>query len=230
MANEVNTSRNEASVAPIITALESIFDSFNKHFFDSALLKPTITLSQKGTKTATVHGWFTQEKVWVRTRDGQDVDRHHEINICPEHLNRPAEEICETLLHEMVHLFNAMNGKQDCSSNGQYHNRQFKTSAKAHGLIAEKVRNYGYAKTSLKPETAEFIKSLDLTAFILYRDSIQADATGALPSQQKQSSTRKYICPKCGTLIRATKEVNVICGNCKRRFKEDKPDNELHND
>lgn len=63
MENEINTPRNDASIALIIKALESIFDSFNEHFFDSALLKPTITLSQKGTKTATVYGWFTPMKV-----------------------------------------------------------------------------------------------------------------------------------------------------------------------
>ena len=226
MSTEINVPHNDASVAPTIEALERIFDRFNKRFFNSALLKPTITLSQKGTKMAKTQGWCTEEKVWVRTRDGQEVDRHHEINICPEYLNRPPEEICETLLHEMVHLYNITNGIKDCSSNGQYHNKQFKTSAKAHGLIAEKVRNYGYAKTSLNPEAAELIKRLDLTAFVLYRDSMRKDTTGSSSSQPKQSSTRKYVCPKCGTSIRATKEVNVICGNCKRPFMEDKPGNE----
>lgn len=226
MSNEINTPRNDASVAPIITALERIFDRFNEHFFNSALLKPMITLSQKGTKTATVYGWFTPEKVWVQARDGQVVDRHHEINICPEHLDRPPEEICETLLHEMIHLYNITNGSKDCGRNGQYHNTKFKKSAEEHGLIAEKVRNYGYAKTSLAPKTIEFIKSLDLTAFALYRDSMQTDAAGiVITSEKKPSSTRKYICPNCGTSIRATKEVNVICGDCKRPFKEIKPDN-----
>ena len=226
MSNENSPPRNDASVAPTITALEGIFDSLNKRFFNNALLKPTITLSQKGTKTAKTQGWCTEEKVWVQTRNGQEVDRHHEINICPEYLNRPPEEICATLLHEMVHLLNTINGVQDCSSNGQYHNERFKTSAEAHGLNVEKVRNYGYAKTSLKPETVKFIKSLDLTAFVLYRDSMRKDTTGSSASQPKQSSTRKYVCPKCGTSIRATKEVNVICGNCKRPFMEDKPGNE----
>ena len=223
MSTEINVPHSDASVAPIITALEGIYDSLNKRFFNSALLKPTIALSQKGTKIATVYGWFTPMKVWVQTRDGQNVDRHHEINICPEHLNRPPEEICETLLHEMVHLFNAMNGSQDCSSNGQYHNRRFKTSAEAHGLIAEKNRNYGYSNTSLKPETIEFIKGLDLAAFVLHRDSGQtngAEVAPAAPTEKKTSSTRKYICPKCGTSIRATKKVRVRCDICDVLFKE----------
>ena len=226
MPTKIDVPYNGASVAPIITALEGIFDSFNKLFFDSALSKPTITLSQKRTKTAKTQGWCTEEKVWVQTRDGQDVARYYEINICPEHLNQPPEEVCGILLHEMVHLYNIANGIKDCGSNGQYHNTKFKKSAEEHGLIAEKDPNYGYAKTSLAQESIEFIKTLDLTAFVLYRDSMQTDATGSSSPQQKQSSTRKYICPICRTSIRATKEVNVICGNCKRPFKEDKPDNE----
>ena len=24
----------------------------------------------------------------------------------------------------------------------------------------------------------------------------------------------KYVCPKCGAIIRATKQVNVVCGDC----------------
>ena len=33
------------SVAPIVRELEIVFDNFNAHFFDSALLTPVITLS-----------------------------------------------------------------------------------------------------------------------------------------------------------------------------------------
>lgn len=28
----------------------------------------------------------------------------------------------------------------------------------------------------------------------------------------------KYVCPKCGAIIRATKLVNVVCGDCKVAF------------
>lgn len=33
-------------------------------------------------------------------------------------------------------------------------------------------------------------------------------------SGERKSSTRKYICPQCGQSVRATKEVNIICGVC----------------
>ena len=28
----------------------------------------------------------------------------------------------------------------------------------------------------------------------------------------------KYVCPKCGAIIRATKQVNVVCGDCNVPF------------
>jgi predicted RNA-binding Zn-ribbon protein involved in translation (DUF1610 family) len=28
----------------------------------------------------------------------------------------------------------------------------------------------------------------------------------------------KYVCPQCGTIIRATREVNVVCGDCGEAF------------
>ena len=39
-------------------------------------------------------------------------------------------------------------------------------------------------------------------------------------TKTKQSS-RKYVCPVCGCIIRATKEVHVICGDCNVEFEEE---------
>ena len=33
-------------------------------------------------------------------------------------------------------------------------------------------------------------------------------------------SSKKYVCPCCGLIIRATKEVHVICAECDREFEE----------
>lgn len=205
------------SLAPDIKALEELFSSLNKELFNSALLKPVISLSQRGTRAA--KGWCTEEKVWAAADANQDSERYYEINICPEYLNRPIEEIAEIMLHEMVHLFNIIHGIQDCSSNGQYHNRHFKESAEQHGLNVERVQNYGYAQTSLKQETVDFIRSLDLTAFDLYREGVQKSVE-LVKITRKPSSTRTYVCPKCKTLIRATKKVQVRCDGCNVLFRD----------
>lgn len=215
------------SIAPTIEGLEKLFEIFNKEFFNCALLTPVITLSQKGTKAA--RGWCTEKKVWAQTGGDAASERFYEINICPEFLNQPVEEVCGVLLHEMVHLFNIVNGVLDCTSNGQYHNKHFKENAETHGLRAEKTDRYGYAQTSLKPETVDFIRQLDFSAFALYRNSVKEepqdsdDTTSAKRvSSRRPSSTRTYVCPKCGTRIRATKEVRVRCDQCKELFRERK--------
>ena len=62
-ADTCHTTRSSStapSVAPIIEDLENLFESFNRKFFNSALLVPVITLSQKGTKSA--KGWCTGKK------------------------------------------------------------------------------------------------------------------------------------------------------------------------
>ena len=48
------------------------------------------------------------------------------------------------------------------------------------------------------------------------------DVLGTLPKggsrTKKPSSTRKYICPKCGNSCRATKTINIICGDCMEKM------------
>ena len=53
-------------------------------------------------------------------------------------------------------------------------------------------------------------------AKVLGHDIIENTAA----TKTKQSS-RKYVCPVCGCIIRATKEVHVICGDCNVEFEEE---------
>lgn len=49
---------------------------------------------------------LTKEALEAMKKD----DGFYEINICAEHLARPFEQVAETLLHEMVHLYNLQIG------------------------------------------------------------------------------------------------------------------------
>lgn len=89
---------NEVSLKPVIEELESLFSKFNARFFADKLEKPVITVSPDHTRGA--YGWCTGWKAW---KAGED-EGHYEINLCAEYLNRPFEETCGTLIHEMVHL------------------------------------------------------------------------------------------------------------------------------
>ena len=195
--------------------LNKVFDLLNAEFFESALSRPTITIQS----TPRAYGHFSlREDTWI-----SKLGKTHEINIGAGTLARPIEEVAATLLHEMVHYYNFVNGVQDCSRNGTYHNRKFKKAAEARGLIVQHSEKYGWSHTSPSDELLEFVLDNDLTDILINRNefsSFQITGTGTHSGTPigttvpKKSSSRKYICPCCGMSVRATKEVNIACLDC----------------
>lgn len=204
-------SMKQQSLQPIIEKLEKLFSKFNERFYKNELQKPVITVSPDTTKGA--YGWCTSWKAWGT---GEENEGYYEINICAEYLSRPFEDIANTLLHEMVHLLNLQIGIQDTSRGGTYHNKKFKETAEQHGLIAESSIKYGFSSTSLNDEAKAFIDSMADKKFELFRKPLPK-----IKGQSKSNSSRKYVCPVCGAIIRATKEVHVICGDCEVEFEEE---------
>ena len=215
----------DTSLIPVLKTLEELFVILNNEFFSGELETPVITASTAGRKSA--YGWCTTYRAWtdkekrepidiVPTPEEMDIlteqDGYYEINICAEYLQRSFNEICETMLHEMCHLYNLQIGVQDCSRGGSYHNTKFKEVAEKHGLEVEKTR-YGWSETSLNYQALSFIQSLDKTKFVLHRRFPKKET-----ETKKKSSMRKYMCPECYEQIRATKEVSVVCGKCNKLF------------
>lgn len=221
----------ETSLKPVIEKLENLFSKFNEKFYNGELQTPVITVSPDTTRGA--YGWCTAWKAWSTQEQKKIIDLasitkeqidslkkdegFYEINICAEYLSRPFEQIAETLLHEMVHLFNLQEGIQDTSRSGTYHNKKYKESAEQHGLNVDKDTKYGWTKTSLNDEAKAFVDSLQDKKFQLFRKSIPK-LPGVAKTKQR---SRKYVCPVCGCIIRATKEVHVICGDCEVEFEEE---------
>lgn len=193
-----------ASIQTVIANLENLFSTFNKEIFEDKLENPVITVSPDTTVGA--YGWCTSWKAW---QDGSG-NGYYEINLTAEYLNRPFHEICETLIHEMVHLKNLYEGVQDTSRGGFYHNKKFKDSAENCGLVVTKDNKYGWCRTTLNPQTMDMVEKLNGQDFGLVRSKV----TKAEKASKGKSSSIKYVCPQCGMIIRATKEVRVICGDC----------------
>lgn len=196
------------SLQTTIQELEDLFEIFNSVYFESKLSKPVITVSPDMTKGS--YGWCTSWKAW---KDASGKDGYYEINICAEHLARPFEDVAGTMLHEMIHLYNLERGVKDCSRGGTYHNAKFKAAAESHGLVVEADSKYGWCKTDLNEQSkeivADFMDDLGKTTFDLFREAIKKE-----PKKGGKSSSRKYVCPCCGLIIRATKEVKVKCYEC----------------
>lgn len=194
------------SLKDVIGTLEKLFDKFNDDIYQGELEKPIISVSPDTTSGA--YGWVTSWKAWDNYGQGR-----YEINLCAEHLNRPFAEICVTLLHEMVHLYNLQHEIKDTSRGGKYHNMKFKKEAEKRLLNVDKDSKYGFCHTSLNEDGVAYIESLDAVNFPLYRIPPTKVASGS-----RKSSSRKYVCPTCGLSIRATKDVNIMCGDCEEHM------------
>lgn len=192
--------------------LGKLYDYVNDQLFNSELVRPVITAQNDEKNRA--YGWFTLKKVW---KENEQDDGEYEINMSAQYLNRPVNEIASTLIHEMCHHYAKVNNMQDCSRSGTYHNKLFKKIAETHGLKVECVQTIGWSKTSLTEETEELLQ-----VFLEYYPASLIYRTPVLKGQRvKTSSTRKYVCPCCGQSVRATKTVNIFCGDCNEPMNEE---------
>ena len=216
--------RNLAS--DIVIRAEAMFDLSNEHFYNNQLERPSITVSSNGGRGTC--GWCSVYEI----RNDQK-EAYREINICAEYIDRPITEVAATMLHEMAHLYNLVNGIKDVSNNGYYHNKQFKATAEAHGLCIAKHPKYGRTITTPASETADRLMTVPGMEDIKVsrKTLMQAKAaTGGVmetgeeekPKHLTRTITKnrniKYVCPDCGAIIRANKVINVICGECMVAF------------
>lgn len=204
--------------------LEKMFRALNADWFNGELEEPIITIQS----TPRCYGHVTVGKTWKRKDDWR-----HELNLGAETLSRPIENVTATMLHEMVHLYNIAHEVQDCSRGGSYHNKKFKDEAERRGLHIEHHERYGWTLTEPTEELIDYIIQQGWSEVEMNRSSGWTPppsaggkaGAGSIPTgdgedKPKKSSTRKYVCPCCGQSIRATKAVNVICGNCMERMTE----------
>ena len=183
-----------------IKALEDIFDKLNAIYFEGKLPKPVITVQT----TPKAYGHCSTKKIWK-----SETAAMYEINLGAEFINRPMEQTCATLQHEMVHLHCNENDIRDTCQNGRYHNKAFAVECEARDLIVEYDRANGYAHTSpseaFKKKIAE--AGIDLTVrFARIMPKAKAKA--------ERQKAHKYVCPICGQEVRSTSELSLICGVC----------------
>ena len=198
--------------------LEKLFDRLNEDFFDGVLERPVITIQS----TPRAYGHYTLYDAWSVKGEG-----HRELNLGAGTLDRPIEAVCCTMIHEMVHILNhEVLNVQDCSgSGGTYHNKYFAMAANSHGLICSRSEKYGWSHTEPSDELLEWILKNNIQEIKITRHDIgefripggeHTTSGGVKPtiSTTGKSSSRRYICPCCHTIIRVTRTVNVMCADC----------------
>lgn len=188
--------------------MQGMFSRINEHFFNNELEKVIITFEAGYKKGA--YGWINTVKNWKQDERKEQKERYN-INISCDYLNRSREKIIETLMHEMCHLYALQNEIKDVSRSGIYHNKKFKQIAEEHGLNVKEADRIGWSITSLKSETAEWLEdNYNFSEITIYKKKPLVAEKIAKPKQ----SSRKYICPCCGLIVRATKDVAIACIPC----------------
>ncbi len=162
--------------------------------------------------------------------------RIHEVVVVAEHLNRSADDVVLTLLHEAAHALNFERGIRDCSRS-QYHNQRFKAAAEEVGLDVTQVPHYGFAFTTMPAETKSryMAEITGLSAVLIHRQSersAMAGATGSdkqdgdaddLDNDNKDTGGRyKKACCSCPLNIRVSRKVMattvIRCETCGEAF------------
>ncbi len=189
-------------------------------FFENTLGDVSVTIqTAKGS-----YGHVTCGNAWLSSNGGT-----RELNISAQYLNRDIVDVVATLIHECSHIYNLNHDIRDCSNNNVYHNKKFKKTAEELGkLRIEYVPVYGWTDTYATESTVDFCIKYGLEDIDLNRlggafsgaSGAGASGTGTpgTGATRKPSSTRKYICPSCGSSFRATRNLNVLCIDCNTRY------------
>jgi len=131
---------NPTAYRALLEEIERSFQFFNEYFTGGKLPMPVITIAPSGAHKNTL-GWHEAASWSVF---GQDTAW---INICADKLTTGYEDVLGTLLHEMAHQLNSVEGVKGCNA-AQYHNANFAEAAERLGLITVKG-NKGFAETHL---------------------------------------------------------------------------------
>lgn len=112
----------------------------------------------------------------------------------------------------------------DVSRQGTYHNKYFKQTAEAHGLICTKTEKYGWSHTEPDDTLLEWLlnhnelREIEMcrnnSKYVSVGVGAHSASGGIQITTTAKGNSRRYICPCCHTIVRATRTVNIVCGDC----------------
>lgn len=196
------------------------YEHYNFALFDGQLPNCLITLQRKGRTM----GYFCRKR-FIRD-DGTYCD---EIAMNPAYFDdKDTEEVLQTLVHEMVHLWQFHFGK---AGRGRYHNRQWAEKMKTIGLYPshtgkEGGRELGDQMMDYIIEGGAFARETTILLAqgfkITWRDHKMSNGANAPNPADPDAATGdtgtkagkrvKYTCPKCKLNAWAKHEAKLMCG------------------
>ena len=231
---ETNTNTDAPTdplASDLVVACEEAWRTIQSHHPE---LPPVVMLLGTGVE----RGRLVKLGHWWGGRWLADGDVRGEVLLAGEALHLKPEDVFEVLLHEAAHGINAARGVKDTSRGGRYHNARFKKTAIEVGLDVEQADPYGFAKTSVRPETAgRYETEIGRLAGAMRiarripQSALDADTTaegadtvgqvGGAPGESDRQKVRTAECG-CGRRMRMAPTVfalgPVTCGNCGADF------------
>lgn len=227
-----SSARGETPTVEAYDEFERAFNHFNDALFGAALPPVMLTFQRRNRSL----GYFSRERFVRRTGERSD-----EIALNPEHFAAMAmRDILSTLVHEMVHQWQAHHGKP---SRRTYHNREWAEKMEAIGLQPSHNGEAGGRRTGEQmdhfvieggPFDQAFAALCDTGFGVNWLDrladlsrleqpaEIDEDLAAELAAlgiakgdgeTKKRAGTRvKYRCPQCGAQVWGKADLMILCG------------------
>lgn len=191
--------------------LSHAFQHFNERLFDGKLPECLFTLVRKSHRT---RGYYSNKR-FVHKGVSADAAVTDEIAMNPDYFShRPDRETLSTIVHEMVHHWQAHFGN---APRACYHDSQWADKMESVGLIPSDTGLPGGKRTG--QTVSHYIA--DGGAFDRACNDLLATGYAitwaSLPPKQrdgKAGQRQKYICPLCSLQLEGKFEAHVICGDC----------------
>lgn len=194
-------------------ALQGAFDYFNATLFSSTLPQCILTLN----RSRNVYGYFCPG-VWT---NGEV--KAPEIALNPDFIaegdeERTIKEVYSTLVHEMCHLQQEMDGT---APRRCYHNKDFAQKMEDVGLMTSNTGREGGKRTGQNMSHYIIKGGAYDKVFADMPEKYVLPFKTCFSLQKNRKKVKKapakvtYICPICGQKVRGKEGLNIVCGDCK---------------
>ena len=196
------------AITPIeYSGLQEAFDHFNAALFEGSLPDVFITYQRK----AHSFGYFAADRFSGRI----DKAGNHELALNPDgFINQTDQQVCQTLVHEMTHVWQHVHGKPAARG---YHNKEWAAKMKSIGLQPSSTGMVDGKETGQKmmdyiiPDGA-FTQTYATLAAASWKLNLQsAHRSGA---KGGTNSKTKFTCSSCGQNAWGKLDLAILCMNC----------------